>query len=76
MSDSKTGFTIKEHNQMQETIDGVIVDINKYNDTDDLELGNAVKSLLEASNRINAYYRKINSPAMKKTDSTSDEEKK
>lgn len=64
-------FTIKDHNEMQEKIDSLIVKIQSF-DEFDLELQNGIKSLLEASNRINSYYRKINAPIAKNQQSNED----
>lgn len=59
-------FTVKDHNQMIETIDSVIVDIQSFKNGDsNLELDNAIKSLLEASTRINNHYTKVNNPTTK-----------
>ncbi len=59
-------FTVKDHNDMIETIDGVILDIQSFkNGESNLELDNAIKNLLEASGRINNYYKAINNPTKK-----------
>lgn len=56
-------FTVKDHNEMIETIDSVISKIRTFkNGSSNLELDNAIKSLLDASGRINNYYKSINNP--------------
>ncbi len=64
-------FTIQDHNQMQENIDNLVRKAQDHN-KDDLELVNAIKSLLEASKRINAYYIKVNNPSSGSGDSESE----
>ncbi|GAF75759.1 unnamed protein product [marine sediment metagenome] len=56
---SDKDFTVKNHNSMIETIDGIVKQIKEYND-DNLELNNAVKSLLDACTRLTAYYTHTN----------------